>query len=89
MTWMDVTGTPSANQNNVDAPAYQCGGTPPSPTPPPTTSTTPPPTTSTTPPPTPPPTAASNVCSSCDGLNGGACNACDNCILSMGSCQPV
>mmetsp|Transcript_12949 Transcript_12949/g.19337 ORF Transcript_12949/g.19337 Transcript_12949/m.19337 type:complete len:124 (+) Transcript_12949:1644-2015(+) len=75
MTWMDVTGTPSSNQNNVVAPAYQCsGGTPP--LPPPTA----------TPPPSPPPTATNEECSSCDGLSNGSCRAC-GCNWFRGSCS--
>eukprot|EP00985_Skeletonema_marinoi_P022858 scaffold14795_cov140-Skeletonema_marinoi.AAC.18 len=86
MTWMDVTGTPSSNQNNVVAPAYQCsGGTPPPPTTTPPPSPSPPPPTA-TPPPSPPPTATNEECSSCDGLSNGSCRAC-GCNWFRGSCS--
>ncbi len=86
MTWMDVTGTPSANQNNVDSPAYQCGDEATPTTPPPSPAPTAP---TSTPPPSPAPTETSNQCQSCGGLGSSDCRACTNCNWSKGSCEAI
>lgn len=72
---MDVTGTPSAYQNNVDSPASQCGAPTPAPNPSPS--------------PAPTEASASNECPSCGGLKSSSCGAYTNCNWRKGSCEAI